>query len=107
MIIRGLLAAAAIVVVGCGSGAPAPTSTTLVDGQGGLVTFAAGRYRFDWSSSCTTWYLELAPTAGGPPIEISTEPTGSAVVDVPAGPAYVNRGGSCPSGFTVTISPAR
>ena len=105
-----LLAGVAILLAAC-SPAPVAAPITLHAGDPGPQAFAAGTYRVAWTTDCSDLSIAIAPTSGGPPIPVVDHVAtgGSAVVSIPAGPAYVNRGGICPSGATydVTISPAK
>lgn len=100
---------ALLVMAGCTTTAPpAPTPISLQPGESRIVNVPAGRYRFDWTSTCTSFFLTWSPTAQGvPEIDVSNDPSGSKTLELPAGPAYVNRGGICPANdYVVTITPA-
>jgi hypothetical protein len=101
------LAMVMAVLAGCGPAATA-TPLTVHSGDAGPISLAAGTYRFAWTTGCTTFFLEWAPTSGAAPIEIPiADPrAGEAIVTIPAGPAYLNRGGSCAGDYTVTVSRA-
>lgn len=85
---------------------------TLKPGDPGPMDFAGGRYAISWDATgCQAFKIEIAPTNGGSPIPIvklgspidAAAATGSATVEVPPGPAYVNRGGVCEHDYTVTL----
>lgn len=118
-----LIAAAAIALSACSSSspsssaaAPAPASAAaaagplavLHAGDRGLLRFDAGAYRVAWDlGSCTSYAVEIAPTDGSAPIRVPVAgAAGSAIVQLPAGSAYVNRSGVCPgqAGATITVS---
>lgn len=104
MIIRRSIALVLLLVAGCGPVTTAPAPITLRDGDPGPTTFAGGRYVVTWSAeSCEAFSVEVAPTTGGAPIPV---PSSGATVTIPAGRAYVNRGGSCTAGYSVTLAPA-
>jgi hypothetical protein len=109
---RRLALVLALVVAGCAPAAAAPTKPiVLAGGADGLVNLASGPYRFDWKTTCTSFFLEWAPTTRSTAairIPVADPLTGSATIAVTAGPAYINRGGFCPNDgdYTVTITPA-
>lgn len=99
------------------STAPASKSIELHAGDRGPVDLPAGRYRVSWTADCSVFFVEWAPSSGVAPVEVfrsdrNVEPTasgfpsGSVVVNLPGGPAYVNRGGICPGDYVVRIEPA-
>ena len=100
--------ALALAIAGCTSAPPAAsvTSVTLQPDTDAVIEFRGGRYRFTWDfSECTAFFLSIVSQTGAPNIDIPLPAaTGSVEIEVPAGPARINRGGECPTGrFTVTI----
>lgn len=82
---------------------------TIHSGENSLTNFAGGKYLVSWDAgSCTSLQMWIAPTNGATTIPIPVQgQTGSAVLSIPAGQAYINRVGVCPGGgSTVTIAPA-
>lgn len=95
----------ALVVAVAACGSPAP-SFHLAAGDPGLFTLTAGRYRVAWTAEgCTYLELEWAPTSGAAATRIPTTlPAGSTVVELPAGPGYLNRTADCD--YRLDVTPA-
>jgi hypothetical protein len=95
-------------VAACTASVPStPAPVDLKNDASGLVNLPAGHYRVTWTADCERFFLG-APTSGAPPVEIPSPalPSGSAIVTLPGGPAYVNRGGSCAGDYEVRIESA-
>jgi hypothetical protein len=98
-----------LAVAACAS--PAASPITLHAGDDGRVELAGGQYRVSWQQNCNYFTVEIAPTdRTTSPIEIPVDnaTTGEVTVVLPAGSAYVNRGGVCADsgGYSVTLTPA-
>lgn len=80
-------------------------SIVLAAGDDGLVALAGGRYRISWDAGgCSRLTVAVAPTSGAQAIVVPVDgPTGAVVLELPAGPAYVNRGALCSSGAGYTV----
>jgi hypothetical protein len=92
--------------------APVPPSFSLGAGDPGRFELVAGRYRIAWTmGSCTMLRLWWVPATGEAetvteiPIPMEPGATGSAVLELPAGPGYLDRTADCDD-YRVSVGPA-